>query len=152
VPAGALQVAAVLRTGEAAVSDPHHPAELPGAQVVFDLADQLGVALVARPAPHPDRDRGPRDSHPDDDLRQIGPVVLAVPVCPERRRHDLTVLVGDGLVGRLALKIGRRRVKEQQVDLEVQQIRGGEVHLLGELVVDFKQPVHRAVAGILREP
>ncbi len=40
VPAGSLQVAAVLRRGEPAIGDPHDPAQLPGAQVVFDFTDQ----------------------------------------------------------------------------------------------------------------
>jgi hypothetical protein len=94
VSAGALQVAAVLGRLEAAVGDPHHAGELPGPELVLDLADQLLVARVARPAPHADRDAGPGDRHPDHDLRQIGPVVLGLAVGPERRPQHASVLVG----------------------------------------------------------
>ena len=76
-------------------------------------------------------------------------MVLALAVSPERRRDDLAVLVEHVGFGLLALEVGRRRVEEQQVDLEVQQIGGLKVHLLGELVLDLQQPVHRPVAGVL---
>ena len=150
VPAAALQVAAVLRGLKAAVCDPHDAAELPLAQVVFDLADELLLGLVARPAPHPDRDPRPGDGHPDPYLRQIGAVILGMPVGPKRRRH-LAVLVDDRLVGLVGLKVRRGRVEEQQVDLEVQQVGGLPVHALAELLLDLQEPVHRPVARIIRD-
>ena len=84
VPGAALQVAAVLNGGEPAVGDPHHPAESPRFQVVFDLTDERLVVGVAGPAPHPDGDPGAGDSHADHDLGQVGPVVLGVPVRSRR--------------------------------------------------------------------
>jgi len=52
-------------------------------------------------------------------------------------------------LGLVALKIGRRGVEEQQVDLKVQEVSGLEVHLLREVVLDLQQPVHRPVARVL---
>ena len=50
------------------------------AQVVARGADDLLIRRVARERPHPDGDAGARDGHPDHDLRQLWPVILAVPV------------------------------------------------------------------------
>jgi hypothetical protein len=151
VPAGALQVAAALSGLKPAVGDPHHPAERPGVKVVLDLADQLLVVGVARPAPHADRDSRAGDGDPDHDLGQVGSVVLAVAVHPERRLDDLAVLVEHIGLGLVALEVGAGRVEEQQIDLEVQQVRGREVDAFDELRLDLQQPVHRPVAGVLVE-
>lgn len=55
-----------------------------------------------------------------------------------------------GGVGALDLEVGGGGggVKEQQVDLEVQQVRHRPVHRFGEVVFDLQQPVHRPVAGV----
>jgi hypothetical protein len=76
-------------------------------------------------------------------------VVLALAVDTERRLDHVAVLIEHIGLGLVALEVGGGRVEEQQIDLEVQQVSGLEVHLLGELVVDLQQPVHRAVAGVL---
>ena len=151
MPARALQVAAVLRRLEAAVSDPHHPGELPRPQVVLDLADQLLIVGVPRPAPHADRDSGAGDRHPDHHLGQIIAMILALAISSERFAHDVAVLVELVVLGLVALEVGRGGVKEQQVNLEVQQIGGREIDGLGKLVLDFQKPVHRPVAGVLVE-
>ena len=144
VPAGALQVAAILGRLKAAVGDPHHARELPVAQLVLDLADQRLIGLVARPAPRADRDPRPRHRHPDHDLRQVVARVLGMTERAKRRpRHAVLV---DGLdVGLVALEVRRGRVEEQQVDLEVQEVGGRPVDLLGQLGLDLQQPVHRPV-------
>ncbi len=69
----------------------------------------------------------------------------------ERRRDQLAVLVDGRLVRRLTLEIRGGRVEEQQVDLQVREVGGLEVHLLGELVLDLQQPVHRPIARVLIE-
>ena len=91
------------------------------------------------------------DRHRDHDLGQIIAMILAVPAHPERLSDDVAVLVEDVLLGLVALEVGRGRVKEQQVDLEIEQIGGREVHRLGELVLHLQQPIHRAVTGVLIE-
>ncbi len=148
VAAGPLQVAAVLRRGEPAVTDPHHPGQLPGPQIVFDLADQGRVVGVARPAPHPHRDPSPGDGHPDDHLGQIRAVVLGAAPRAEPDRGAL-----GGLIGGLGLEVGGGGVEEQQVDFEVQQVRGGPVDGLGQVVFDLQQPVHGPIQrlGVLAE-
>jgi hypothetical protein len=129
---------------EAAIGDPHHPGELPLAQLVPDLADQRLIGLIAGPAPGADRDPGARDRHPDQHLRQVRAVVLGMPEDSERRpRH--AVLVDAVCVGLVALEVRRGRVEEQQVDLEVQQVGGRPVDLLGQLGLDLQQPVHRPI-------
>ena len=63
------QVAAVGIGGEPAVGDPHDLRQGPVPHVVLDLADQLRVGGVSRPAPRPHRDPVAGDRHPDHDLR-----------------------------------------------------------------------------------
>ena len=74
-----------------------------------------------------------------------------MPANPERGADHIAVLIDDVLLGLISLEVRRGRVKEQQVDLEVQQVGGLEVHLLGQLILDLQQPVHRPVAGVLVE-
>jgi hypothetical protein len=145
VPARALQVAAVLRRLKAAIGDPHHAGELPRPQVVLGLADQLLIIGAPRPAPHPDRDPGAGDRHRDHHLGQVIAVILAMPANTERRANHAAVLVEHVVLFLVALEVRRGRVKEQQIDLEVEQIRGREVHGLCEVVLDLQQPVHRPV-------
>ena len=76
-------------------------------------------------------------------------MILAVTAHSERLADHVAVLIDDVLLFLVALEVGRGRIEEQQVDLEVQQVRCGEVHRLAQLVLDFQQPVHRAVAGVL---
>ena len=52
-------------------------------------------------------------------------------------------------VGLVHLEVGAGRVEEQQVHLEVEQIRHRPVHPLGQLGLHLQQPVHRPVAGVL---
>jgi hypothetical protein len=68
---------------------------------VFDLADQLRIAGVGGPAPHPYRDPIAGHGHADHDLRQIGPVVLALAVGapPDRLALVAAVLAGAVAVG-----------------------------------------------------
>jgi hypothetical protein len=54
------------------------PCQLPGAQVLLHLTDEGLVVRVARPAPDPDRDPRAGDGEPDDDLGEIGAVVVRV--------------------------------------------------------------------------
>lgn len=61
------------------------------AQRDADLANQRRIGGVTRPAPHPDRGRGARDGHPDDDLRQIIAAVLRLAIGAE---PDPTAFVG----------------------------------------------------------
>ena len=73
-----------------------------------------------------------------------------MPVGPKPGR-DVAVVVGLGLVGLVGLKVRRGRVEEQQVDLEVQEVRGLPVHAFAELLLDLQEPVHRAVARVIAD-
>jgi beta-lactamase class A len=120
----------VLIAGEAAIDDGDHASQAPAPEAVLDLREDRHVAGVPGPAPHSDRDPLARDGEPDHDLRQLGPVVLAVPEHPEG------ALTGLGLV---ALEVGRGRVEEQQVDLEVQEVGAG-IHV-GSDVLEPTKPL-----------
>ena len=105
VPAGSLQVAAVLGGGEPAVGDPHDAGQGPVPHVVLDLADQFRVAGVAGPGPDPHRDPLAGHGHPDDDLGQVVAVVLALAVGAE---PDVAHVVG-GHRRRVRVDAGRAR-------------------------------------------
>jgi hypothetical protein len=162
------QPTTILRAGEAAVGHPDDPGQRPVPQVVFDLADQGGVAGVAGPAPHPDRDPGAGDRHPDHDLRQVVAVVfglavaakprlasvlatrtLAVPVAVGVGSGHATLVASDRGVRLVELEIGGGGVEEQQVDLEVEQVGDLAEDLPLQGSVDLQQPVHRPVAGVV---
>ena len=89
----------------------------------------------------------PGDREADHDLGQVGPVVLGVAVV---RAEALGRTVG-GRVRRVGLEVRAGRVEEEQVDLEVEQVRGRPVHLLGELGLDLQEPVHGPVALVVGE-
>ena len=162
VPAAALQVAAVVGRGEAAVGDPDDAGQAPTAHVVFHLADELGVAGVAGPRPHPHRDAGAGDGQADDDLGQVVAVVLALAVGTE---PDVAHVVGGGGLGvdlaalvtggwgvsLTSFEICRCRVEEQQVHFEVEQVGDLVVDLLGQGVLDGQQGVHRPVTGVVTD-
>ena len=148
VAASALQVAAVLLGSEAGINDPEHPVELPGSQVVLDLADQHLVGAVAGEHPAAHRDPVPGHREADHDLRPVRPAVLrlAEPTQPDR----LLFLVGLVLV--VDLEVGRGRVEEDHVDLEVQQVRDREEHLTLDLLLAGEQEVHRPVEHLRIRP
>ena len=164
VTAATLQVAAVALGGEPAVKHPDHPGEVPAAQVIANLADDHLVRRVAGERPHPDRDPLASDRHPDDHLGQVGTVILAVlGVATSARLHQHRLLIGLVGVGRVVvvlqliwepvgLPIGRGRVKEQQVNLEIKQRCHREEHPLLQLGQHGVQEVHRPIAGIIGDP
>jgi hypothetical protein len=92
----------------------------PVGQVVFDLLDDHLVGGGAGEGPAANRDPLGGDGHAEDDLRQIGPVVLAVPGEPAGR-----LLVRDVPVRGLALGLllaqrgGQLRELIGDIDLEV---------------------------------
>jgi hypothetical protein len=137
VTAGALQVGAVLRRGEARVADPDHAVQPPVAERVLDLADDHLIGRVAREDEAAHRDPLLGDGHPDDHLRQVGPVILRV-------AEDAEAVLALGL----DLKVRRGRVEQDQVDLEVQEIRDREEHLALHLPITVEQEVHRAVEDL----
>jgi hypothetical protein len=104
-----------------------------------------GIVAVAGPAPHPHRNALLGHGQSDHDLRQVVAMVLGVPVHPER--------VIARLLG-VAFEIGGGGVEEQQVDLEIEQIRHGEEHRLLHLGlrVRFHQQVHRPIRLVLVHP
>ena len=143
--ARAAQVAQVVLAGEARVDDVDRAAQPPAAQVALDLADDGLVAGVPGPHPHADGDPLAGDGQADDDLRQIGPVVLGVPAAAQPRRAlaDSISVSGGGVVGRDVVELAavlvvavadfevrRGGVEEDHVDLEVQQCRDAEEHRL----------------------
>jgi hypothetical protein len=146
VVAAALEVAAVLGRVEAAVGDPHDPPQPPGPQVLLDLPDERLIVGVAGPRPHADGDAGPGDREADDDLGQVGPVILGVAIGPEAPRCAIGWRVG--LVG---LEVGARGVEEEQVHLEVEEGGHRPEDLLGDLGLHLEQPVHGPVGAVLVE-
>jgi hypothetical protein len=100
------------------------------------------------------------DGHPDHDLRQVVAVVLGLAVGPERRRlapgrllrviSDVAVLVpGHRLVLAVQLEVGAGGAGEQQVHLQVEQVRDLVKDLLLHRILDLVQPVHRPVARVI---
>src|SRR5450755_3757581 len=71
-------------------------------------------------------------------------MILGMAEGPKRRarRAVLLDLFGIALV---TLEVRRGGIEEQHIDLEVQQIGGRPVHLLGQLRLDLQQPVHRPI-------
>ena len=115
MPAGATQVVEVLVGGEPAIDDGDDPAEPPPTQTVFHLGQDRVVVGVARPHPTANRDPLTRDGEADHDLREVRTGVLRLAVPAE-------------LVRVFGLEVGRGRVEEQQIDLEVEQVGDGEEH------------------------
>lgn len=160
VPAGLLQVAAVLGGGEAPVGDPHDAPERPVAHVVFDLADQRRVAVVTRPRPHPHRDAFAGDRHPDDDLRQVVTMVFALAMSTKAAvtyrigrldagAHPAAFVTTSRWIILAGLEVGAGGVEEQQIDLQVQQISDLTVNLFGHRRLDGRQRIHRPIAGLI---
>ena len=145
VAAAAGQVAEVVVRAEAAVDDPDQPAEPPAGQVVLHLLDHGLVVGVPGPDPDPHRDPLAGDREPDHDLGQVGPVILRVP------EHAEAGLAAFALFGLVPFEVGRGRVEEQQVDLEVQEVGAGEEHRLLHLRlgVGRREHVHRPVGLVL---
>jgi hypothetical protein len=121
---------------------------------------QGGVGGVARPAPHPHRDPGAGDRHPDDDLWQVIAVVLGLAIGAEPRLGRAVAVGGvsqrgaalvshHGGVGVVEFEVGRGRVEEQQVDFKIEQGRDLPEDLLLQGAFDLQQPVHGPVAGIV---
>jgi hypothetical protein len=174
VPTGT-QVTPVGRGGEPAVADPHDTRQGPLPQVVLGLPDQRGVGGVPRPGPHPHRDAGAGDRHPDHDLGQVTAGVLAVAPGTEPRlarlflfgvgrvcgglgrglavgQHLAAGVAGHRRVGVGGLEVGAGGVEEQQVDLEVEQRGHRPEDFLLYLRGGLDQPVHRPVALVLADP
>jgi hypothetical protein len=59
------------------------------------------------------------------------------------------VVAGHRFVGVLQLEVGGGGVEEQQVDLEVEQVRDLVEHLALQVLPDVVEPVHRPVADIV---
>ena len=77
------------------------------------------------------------DREPDHNLRQVGAVILGVAEHPE-----LVLALGRDL------EVRRGGIEQDQVDLEVQQVRDGEEHLALDLLVAVQQEVHRPVEDL----
>ncbi|CAB4604964.1 unannotated protein [freshwater metagenome] len=138
VPAGASQVVQVFVGGEPAVDHRDDTAEPPAAQAVFHLGQDAVVVGVARPHPTANRDPLTRHGETDHDLREIRTRVLRLAVPAE-------------LVRVLGLEVGRGRVEEQQIDLQVEEIGDGEEHRLLHLGLRISgdQQIHRPIRLIL---
>ncbi len=152
------QVGPVRGGGEPAVGDPDHPVQVPARQVVLHSPDDRGVACVAgeRPAPHRDAVAG--HCHRDHDLREVGSVVLGVPERPRPvldRPADAVVVdrvlqVGE-LIGAVDFPVGGGRVDEDDVQIQVQQVRDRPEDLRGDLGQRLEQEVHRPIRLVVGE-
>ena len=116
--------------------------------------------MLPGPAPHPDRDPAAGDRQPDHDLRQVITAVLGLAVSTEPGglvRVGAVFASGllappvpqHRLVGLVQLEIGAGGVEEQQVHLQVQQVRHLVVDLPFQPAADRIQPVHRPVARVI---
>ena len=115
------------------------------------MAWRISSWSEALPGQHQERIGIPGDRHRDHHLGQVIAMILTLAPEPEGGADHVAVLIDEVLLLLIALEVGRGRIEEQQVDLEVEQIRGREVDRLGHLLVDLKQPVHRPIAGVLIE-
>jgi hypothetical protein len=133
----------------------------------------LASPVLPGPGPHPHRDAFAGHGNADDDLGQVGPVVLALAVGAEPDRRALVLLVtgvaavglggavrvdgldpaarvaGYGLIGLVEFEVGRGRVEEQEVHFKVEQVGDLAEDLLFQVGCHVVQPVHRPVAGIV---
>src|ERR1022692_2076270 len=149
-------MAQVLLAGEAGVNDVNRASQPPAHQVTLDLADDGLVVGVARPDPYPDRDTLAGDGQADHDLRQVGTVILGVPLAAQRpvgltRARLLVLLLLVWVLSRLGLPVGRGGVEEDHIDLEVQQMRDAEEHRLLHALRALQQEVHRTVELIVTD-
>ena len=151
VPAAAGQVGAVGGRGEPGVGDPHQPVQLPRPEVVGDRADDPLVALAAGKGPAAHRDSIAGDRHRDHHLRQVVAVVLglAEPARPlstglqaPSSASGFGLQVGQ-LVGAVDLPVGGGGVDEDDVDVQVQQVRDRVEDPRGDLAQRVEQEIHR---------
>ena len=90
----------------------------------------------------------------DRTARQLAAVVVAVAVSGgvDGGGHGVALDVApEGFVAGLGFEVGGGGVEEQQVDLQVEQVRGRGVHVLGQGWFDGQEPVHRPVAGVVAD-
>lgn len=142
VPAAVREVGEVVVGGEPPVDDGDDAPETPVAQVVADPRQQLLVRGVAGEAPDPDRDPLSRHRQADDDLGEVGTMVLRVAEDPEALSRPVLLV---------ELEVGGGGVEEQQVDLEVEEVchreEDGLLHL--GLAIGRDEEVHRPVGLVL---
>ena len=157
VPAAAGEIGAVGGGGEAAVDDPHQPVQVPGSQIVFDRADDPLVALTAGKGPAAHRDSVAGDRHRDHHLGQVVAVVLGLAEPARRvldRFHGAVVGLRFGLqvgqfVGHVDLPVGGGGVDEDDVDVEVEQVRDRVEDLRGDLAQSVEQKVHHPIRRVV---
>ena len=160
VPAAAGEVGAVGGGGEPGVGDPHQPVQVPGSQVVLDRADDPLVALAAGKGPAAHRDSVAGDRHRDHHLGQVVAMVLglAEPARgPLDRFGGAVVGLGFGrqvgqLVGHVDLPVGGGGVDEDDVDIEVEQVRDRVEDPRGDLAQRVEQEVHRPIRRVVGKP
>ena len=159
VPAAAGQIGAVGGRGEPGIGHPYQPAQLPGPEVVLDRADDPLVALAAGKGPAAHRDPVAGDRHCDHHLRQVLAVVLglAEPTLPalDRLAHPVVGLrvrlqVGQ-LVGAVDLPVGGGGIHEDDVDVQVQQVRHRVEDPRRDLAQRVEQEIHCRVSGVITE-
>ena len=160
VPAAAGQIRAVGGGGEPGVGHPHQPAQLPCPQVILDRADDPLVALAAGKGPAAHRDTVAGDRHCDHHLGQVVAVVLglAEPASPALDRLADSVVdlrfgpqVGP-LVGAVDLPVGGGGVDEDDVDVQVEQVRDRVEDPRRDLIERIQQEIHGRVRGVVAEP
>jgi hypothetical protein len=135
--ARALQIGAVLLRVKARVGDPDHAVQPPLPQRVLDLADDLLVRGVAGEGETAHGDPLLGDRQPDHHLRQVRPLVLALPEAAK-----VVLCLGRDL------EIDRGGVEQDQVDLQVEQVGDLKEHLALDLLVAVQQEVHRPVEDL----
>jgi len=124
----------VLPRDHPGVSHEDAPAQMPTLQIFLHPLDRGDVHSVPRKHPVAHWKAIPGDGHPDHDLRGVPTTVLGVPPAPQPG----PVLIVD-------LEVQGRRVVEEKIDLEVEEVSHTEEDLLLDLLLVSLEEVHRSV-------
>ena len=148
LPAAERQGAPVLLRVHPGVADEDAAVQPPAPQVGLDLLDRRHVGRVAGEDPRADGQPVARHRQADHELRDVAPAVLRVAV-PPQRGIALAARQGVAPLRRLVflvdLAVERGRVVEDEVDVDVEQVRHAEVdRLLDRRLVGLEE-VHRPV-------
>ena len=124
------------------IADKHAAAEPPGAQILLDPGDGGDIGGVARQHPGSHRHAVAGHCQRDDHLRLVVPP-LFIMAAPAQRGIKAATPFGGLFVGGVDLEIGRRRVVEDQIDIEPEQIG----RLQKDVALDLFRPRQEEVEG-----
>ena len=133
------------------IADKDAAAEPPGAQILLYLGDGGDVGGIARqhPAAHRHTVADHRQCH--DHLRLAIPAFLIV-AAPAQRRIKAAAPFGGFIIGGIDLKVRRRRVVDDQIDIEPEQIGRPQKDVALDLFRPRQEEVEGAVELVNCQP